>query len=205
MPTIIATPGAANANSYETHAEANAYFADRIPVTPPWVASGQEAFLITATRMLEAYARPRKVLVPEQGGVAAYYRVMPQWTGAPATATQRLAWPRVGMFDGNGNAIDPAVIPQELKDAESELAGYLKKADRTLENDVIAQGITSLRAGSVSLAFKENLVQQVIPPAVYALMPYGWLTDELVVPALAAQFDVASNASQPWPGGGEVW
>jgi hypothetical protein len=202
MPTIIATPAAANANSYETYAEANAYFADRIPITPPWVASGNEAYLITATRMLDMLARPFKTLVPQQGGVPAYYRVRRQWTGAPSTTTQRLAWPRAGMFDGNGNAIDPAAIPRELKDAESELAGYLLKADRTLENDVIAQGITSLRAGSVSLAFKDNLVQQAIPQAVYDILPVGWLTDELVVPALAAQFDVVSNASEPWPWGG---
>lgn len=274
MPTIVATAGSRNANSYETHAEANAFFDERIPVTPPWVTSGGEAYLITACRMLDRLGTPGKTLIPERGGVPAYYRVRRQWTGEPATATQRLAWPRVGMFDANGNPLDvgvasvsqdasaatvttdaphrlatgekaflfgtgstPAVdgewavtvvdetsftiptattaageggrmtvMPRELKDAQSELAGYLLKGDRTLENDVIAQGITSLRAGSVSLTFVDDLVQQPIPNAAYDLMPVGWLTEELFEPAQPASFEIASNASRrSLNGGGGRW
>lgn len=190
---IIATPGAANANSYETHLEANQYFEERIPITPPWIASGQEVYLLTATRALDALNQPRKTLMQPQDGRAAYYIINRQWTGSPASATQRLAWPRIGMFDRNGNEIASTIIPQELKDAESEFAGQLKQGDRTLDNDVIVQGLTSLRASSVSLAFKNNIIPQVIPDMVFNLMPQSWLTDQRYEPAEQAIFDVV-----PW-------
>ncbi len=258
MPTLVATIGAANANSYLTHAEANAYFDERLPLSVPWVASGQEAALIMATRTLNALAQPLKTLFP---GPPAYYRIRRQWTGAAATTTQRLAWPRVQMYDQNGNALDIAVasesvasptivttsaphhltngqevlifgvegssaevngphtatvistttfsvpvaittagsggrittIPLILKEATAELAGQLRIEDRILDNDVIIQGINSIRAGSVSLGFNKDIIQQVIPQAVYDMLVYGWLTDELFEPAMRAMFDVVSD------------
>lgn len=192
-PVIIETPGASNANSYETHEEANVYFEERIPITPPWVASGQEVYLLTATRALDALNQPRKTLFQPDDGRDAYYIINRQWTGSPATTTQRLAWPRIGMFDRNGNAIPSDIIPQDLKDAQSEFAGQLKQGDRTLDNDVIVQGLTSIRAGSVALAFKKNIIPQVIPDMVFNLMPQSWLTDQRYEPAEQALFDVV-----PW-------
>jgi hypothetical protein len=196
MPAIIdATVGGPNSNSFETLLEAQAYFDTRLSL-PGWdSATNQTALLIMATRVLDAMAQPRKILMPPQAGEPAYYRILRQWTGAPATATQKLAWPRTGMVDANGNAIPSNVIPDELKWAEAELAGQLGNADRTLDNDVIVQGLTSIRAGSVSLAFKNNIVPQVLPDAVIALMPYGWLTDELYQLANMAEFDVVSRGS----------
>lgn len=193
MPTLIVTVGGVDSNSYETHAEANTYFDERVPIVPPWVASGQEAVLIMATRTLDALAQPFKTLFPGSGGQAAYYRIRRQWTGQAATTTQRLAWPRIGMFDRNGNAISANVIPQELKDAESELAGQLKRSDRTLDNDVVIQGLNSLRAGPVSLGFNKDIIPQVIPDAVYNLMPQSWLTDEKYESANPAMFGVVSE------------
>jgi len=258
MPAVIdATIGAPSANSYETQDEANAYFETRVPIDPVWVTSGQDAVLIMATRTLDALATPYKTFFP---GPPPYYRVRPQWTGAPATPTQRLSWPRVGMFDHNGNPLDHAVVsvsaenpavvetavphllqsgkiflfgvlgsdpdvngeqdatiidsthfsipldvntagtggrvtilPQPLKDAESELAGQLLTQDRTLDNDVNVQGIKSIRAGSVGITFGGDVVTQVIPMAVYDLMPQSWLTDELYIPANLAMFDVVSE------------
>lgn len=187
MPTIIATVGGATSNSYATHAEANTYFDERLALNPPWVASGQEAALIMAARLLDALAQPFKTFFP---GNVPYYRVRRQWTGTAASATQRLAWPRVGMYDHKGAEIASTVIPQALKDAQSELAGQLLAEDRTLDNSVITQGLTSLRAGSVSLGFKNDILPQVIPDAVFNLMPVSWLTDELYLPANVAQFDV---------------
>lgn len=195
---LDATVGGAAANSYETHAEANSYFTDRIPITPPWVASGEEAYLITATRLIDNCLSPVKTLIRGADGVA-YYRVSRTWTGLPASATQRLAWPRVGMFDKNGNAIASTVIPQDLKDAESEFAGQLLAGDRSLDNSVIVQGLTSVRAGSVALTFKDSFMPQVMPDAALNMMPDSWFTDELYEPALSAQFDVVSAASQVWP------
>lgn len=190
MPTIDASVGGVASNSYETHAEANLYFEERPPISPPWVASGQEVYLIHGTRTLDALAQPFRTFFP---GNPPYYRVRRQWTGAPATTTQRLAWPRTGMYDRNGNLIPSNVIPQDLKDALSELAGALKKGDRTLDNDVIVQGLTSVRAGSVALSFKNDIIPQVIPDMVYNLMPQSWLTNELYEPANQAEFGVVSE------------
>src|SRR5687768_3971384 len=169
MPTIIATVGAANVNSFETEAEANAYFASRLPLSPPWVVSGalNATALIHATRILSAMAVPRKILRQSCGAICKpHYVTTRYWTGAPTTSTQALPWPRTGMFDRLGRAIPDDVIPQELKDAESEFAGQLLKSDRTLDNVVGVQGITSIRAGSVALTFKEDIYAQVLPDAV---------------------------------------
>lgn len=259
MPTIIATPGASTANSYLTLVEAQAYFDTRLSVAGWDNADDQNVLLIMATRVIDSIARPLKTLVPAQGGIAAYYRTRRTWTGSPASTTQRLAWPRVGMYDGNGNSLDfaitsisvanPAVvttarphgrvtgetifvtgsdsiplldgarvvtvlstttfsipldvtvagttgsmtfIPQNLKDATAEMAGQLGNADRTLDNDVIVQGLTSVRAGSVALTFKDMIEARVLPDAVWDLMPPSWFSPEVITPAWPAQFDVVS-------------
>lgn len=196
MPSIIATPGAANANCYCTFAEAEAYFETRV-FASVWTGESDDdvkiAALIMATRTLNALAQPFKTFVPAQGGInamPAYYRSRRQWTGAAATTTQRLAWPRTGMYDANGNLIASDAIPQDLKDATAELAMQLMMGDRTLDNDAIVQGLSSLKAGSVALTWKEGVVPQVIPDAVYNLMPASWLTEEVITPVYNAEFDV---------------
>jgi len=192
MPTIIATIGAANANSYETQAEANTYFDERVPITPPWVSSGDASIraLIMATRVLDMFAQPVKIYVPGSGGNPGYNFVRRQWTGAPASATQRLAWPRTGMFDRNGNAILSNVIPRELKEAESELAGQLLIEDTTLNLDQVVQGVSSVSAGSVSVSFKDTIIPQKLPDAVLNLMPPSWFTDDVIEGTSSMEFEV---------------
>lgn len=192
MPTIDATVGGVNSNSFETLAEAEAYFATRLPLSGWDEADDKNVLLIMATRVLSALAMPFKQLILPQGGAPAYYITRRTWTGAPASSTQRLPWPRTGMYDANGNAIPSNVIPQALKDAESELAGQLGLSDRTLDNDVSILGLTSIRAGSVALTFKDMVMAHVLPDMVWNLMPPSWFTDEIIEPALQAQFDVVS-------------
>jgi hypothetical protein len=191
MATIDATVGGANANSFETHAEANVYFGNRIPITPAWVASGEEAYLITATRLLCNLNQPYKTFFAAQGGNPAYYRVRRQWLGTPATTTQRLAFPRVGCFDSNGNPVDPTIVPQDIKDAESEFAGQLLAGDRSQDNSVIIQGLNSVKAGSVALGFNKDIIAQVIPQAVYDMLT-SYLSDEIFLLANSAFFEVGS-------------
>ncbi len=263
MPTITATIGGLRSNSYELLTEAATYFDERLALPTPWVASGDNSIraLIMATRVMDVMNVPHRTLrFNERDGQ--YYYTSRQWTGAPATATQRLAWPRTGMLDRNGNSLDFTVtsisvaaaavvvtdrahgrvtgdkvfflgtnstptidgeqtvtvlsttsfsvvvtttvagsagsmtfIPQELKDAESEFAGQLLIADTTLDNPVIIQGLTSVKAGSVALTFKDMIESHVLPDAVLNMMPPSWLTDELVEPATPAEFDVISRGS----------
>jgi hypothetical protein len=189
--TINATPADPNANSYCTHDEADTYFESRLPIVPPWVASGEAVALVMACRVLDAALRPARVFMPASGGADAYYRVRKAWSGAPATTTQKLAWPRTGMVDQNGNAIASNVIPSALKDAQAEFAGQLLKQDTTLNNDIVVQGITSVKAGPVALTFKETgIFAQVVPDAVYDLMPPSWFVDEYLEPAYHAEFDI---------------
>lgn len=137
--SIVATPGAANANSYATIAEATTYHGGRLNADA-WTDADdatRESALIMAATFLDA---------------------MPQaWTGQAADpAVQALSWPRVGMKNRHGYAIDSTVIPQTLKNAQAEFARQLIEADRLADNDVANQGITSLKAGPVSLSFKEK-------------------------------------------------
>lgn len=188
--TIVATPGAVNANSFETKAEADLYFAARLPLTPSWAdAEDPTAALAMATRILSAFGQPFRYLIPS-AQAPYYYRIRRQWTGTPATTTQRLPWPRIGMFDANGNTIPTNVIPEALKDAESELAGQLLMSDTTLDNAVSVGGITSVKAGSVSVSFKDMIEAKVLPDAVWNLMPPSWFTDEVISRSGTAEFEV---------------
>jgi len=189
--TINATPADPAANSYCTHDEADAYFDARLPLVPPWVVSGEAVALVMACRTLDAQLMPHRVFVPASANSDAYYRVRKTWSGAPATTTQKLAWPRTGMFDQNGNAIASNVIPAALKDAQAEFAGQLLKQDTTLNNDVLVQGITSIKAGPVALTYKDSgFFAQVVPDAVYDLMPPSWFVDEYIEPAYTSEFNV---------------
>lgn len=192
MPvTIVATAGASNANSYATHAEANAYFAARVALSPPWLESGDVAAraLVMAARVLDSLSAGRRRLYPrDEYNGQPYYKTTRAWTGAVATATQSMAWPRIGMYDRLGRAVAENVVPIELKEAQAELAGALLAADRTLDNDVALQGITSVKAGSVEVKFKELIARQVLPGSVVDLLVPSWLTDEVITPATRASF-----------------
>ena len=156
MPTIIATPGALDANSYATVAEADAYHATHL-YAATWTAATQttkEIALIMATRLLDHHYN---------------------WAEWAATIDQALQWPRDGVIAYNEREFVPTdEIPQQLKDATSEYARQLIDADRTLDNEIETQGIKALTAGSVSLSFKDSVVAKVIPDAVHFLIPDWW-------------------------------
>lgn len=194
MPLVLdATVGGANSNSYLTVADAQNYFDARLPVAGWDDADSKEVLLVMATRTLNAIMQAAKTIVYPFNNGTAYYRVYRTWTGSPASTTQRLAWPRTGMFDRNGNAIPSNVIPQDLKDAVAELAGQLGNSDRTLDNDVSVQGLKSVSAGSVSLSFKDYIERKVLPDAVLDLLVPSWYTDEVLIPVIQAQFDVIDS------------
>lgn len=181
MPTINSTAGDPAANSFCSLAEAATYFDERLALDPAWVTTGDTParLLIMATRVLSAMMVPHRSLRWDKEGKA-YYYTSRAWLGVPSTTTQSLAWPMIGMYDRLGRAIPSNVVPKELKEATAELAGQLGIADRTLDNDIKVQGITSVRAGSVALTFKEIIESQVLPDAVLSLLVPSWLSDELI-------------------------
>lgn len=184
---IVATAGAANANSYGTEEEADLYFESRLPLDPPWdQADDPSAALVMATRVLEGFAAARKRAITIDG--KRWFVTSRAWTGAISTSTQSLSWPRTGMLDRLGRAIPVDAIPQDLKNAQFELAGQLVLADRTLDNEVTTAGLTSVRAGSVALTFKDMIERQVLPEAVMDLLVPSWLTDEILSSVLRPDF-----------------
>ena len=155
-PTLVATPGSASANTYATLVEADAYHDTRLS-NSDWTGASEDTkntALLMGTRLLDN---------------------MYDWSGTTVDDTQVLAWPRSGMIDElDRDFIDDTVIPQALKDALAELAFQLIIEDRTLDNDIESQKITSLTAGPVGLSFGEGVTAKVIPDAVFYLIPNWW-------------------------------
>lgn len=186
---LISTPGASDANSFVSLEDANDYFETRLPLDPPWITSGDvpKMLLIMATRILTSMVVPRRSLRWDKAGDP-YYYTSRAWTGTPSTSTQSLVMPMRGLYDFLGRAIPEDEIHQSMKDATSELAGQLGISDRTLDNDVIVQGIKRVKASSVEVEFKEIIEARVLPDAVLNLLPPWWLTDEIVEYAVNEAF-----------------
>lgn len=147
MPTLIATPGADDANSYATVAEANTYHEAHLYMTA-WENADDDnkvIALIWATRLLD-----------EQN----------DWIGEKASAAQALRWPRSYAEDADGYPIDAATIPQKLKEATAELARHLLVKDRLQVMDDNVAGLESVKAGSVEVSFSSMDRIDLLPPSV---------------------------------------
>jgi hypothetical protein len=135
--TIVATPGATNANSYVTEAELTTWIEDRLRNSAAVAAATSDTkkkALVLATRLLDELV---------------------EWDGYPTNAeTQALQWPRFELFDQNGWFIPWNAIPTRLKNATCEFACNLIDGDRTAE--VATTGIDRIKAGPVELEFSKS-------------------------------------------------
>lgn len=161
MSGIVATPGASDANSYATLAEASGYCAHNL-YSADWDAATdpqRESALIMATRLIDSDKWP--------------------WLGSAASDSQSLGWPRVGMISPNGFPIPNNVIPQRLKDATAEFARQLFGSDRQQDNDPVRLGLHTVRAGQVSLGFNPKQMEKeeaswIIMPDLVRMMLQPW-------------------------------
>jgi hypothetical protein len=155
MP-FIATPGAADANSYLTVEEADEYFEYHLYATT-WTAASEttkESALVMASRLIDA---------------------MFVWVGLATTSTQSLTWPRTGMLSRNMYPIEDTVIPAELKAATAEYAVSLMTTNSVAPNEAFAQGVKEIKAGSVGIVFKDEAPPvQPIPYSALSLIPLHW-------------------------------
>lgn len=165
MPTLITTPGAADANSYGTLAEAEAFFETRL-FTDAWDAlmdTQKEGLLIWATRIAESrvvedWQDPN---LPSDDTTRVLTDLISDdnctivWRGSPATETQALSWPRTGMVNTVGTPVADNEVPQRVKDWQFEIALTFAVADRTTENAATALGLVGLKAGPVDLKFSQ--------------------------------------------------
>lgn len=128
---LITNPGAVDANSYVSVADATGYFSLSYNRTA-WADaanSDKEKSLAEATRLLDQFV---------------------QWNGYIASTTQRLRWPRTSVIDQDGRAVSASVIPQAIKDATCELAYSI------LVNsgfDISENPVDKVKIGSISVDF----------------------------------------------------
>jgi len=179
---LVTTPGAADANSYADLSFADTYNAAH-PYGSTWTGGTpeKEARMIVAVRVLDGWPR--------------------SYTGAAASATQALAWPRIGMLNRNGFAIAETVIPDDLKRAQCELARKIGETDLTANNDIVNQAIKSIAVGPIHLAFEGlnpinsrnvariqrelDAMTAMLPDAVKLLLVPSWLLpDAEAIPPL---------------------
>ena len=158
MPvTLVATPSAANANTYCTLAEAEAYHESRNFVSAWTAATDDEKnrALVNATRLIDHWY---------------------EWRGYPTTTTQALQWPRNSVLDHlQWSYLDSHAIPPALKEATAEFARQLIEVDRSAQLPQVDQGLSSLTAGPISLSFTGGggSTAPVVPDAVSSLI-YPW-------------------------------
>jgi hypothetical protein len=149
--TLNATAGAADANSYATVEEADAYHEAHLYASD-WTGAStanKEAALVWATRLLDEQC---------------------EWRGTKTTNEQALRWPRGGVYDVDGVGIDNDVIPTSLKRATAELARHLIKSDRLQVRDDARGGLQSVTAGPVSVSFDKVDRISLLPESVLSLI-----------------------------------
>lgn len=122
-----------DSNTYVDRAEADAYLADSIRAGA-WAflpATTKDQALLTATRIFE--------------------RV--KWKGTKTDEAQDLMWPRTGVTDKYGIARDEDVVPQEVKDAECELAFELSQNAALESSGGTGSNTKRLKAGSAEVEY----------------------------------------------------
>ncbi len=143
--TINATVGSADANSYGTLAEANAYFAVRQSANWDGSDAHKEMALIKAAQFLDNVYRGR-------------------WLGQKATQIQALAWPRGWVVDVDGYGLSAETIPKEVKYAQFE-AAYLIANGTPLET-TIDRAIKSEQIGPMAVTYMDGATLQAQYPQV---------------------------------------
>jgi len=132
--SIDRTVGGASANSYVTLAEANAYFDEHLNVSE-WTDATDDLknrALIQATRRLDQLS----------------------FNGGKATEAQALKWPRIGVVDDEGYGIDSDEIPQQMKDAQCELALAMLASDLLVDTGL--EGFEMVEVGPVKAVPKHQ-------------------------------------------------
>jgi len=146
-------------------------------ISASYSGTGAASIPVTASKLFTGGSYFEEIKNPALIMAAQQMTALIMWTGYTTSSTQSLPWPRVGMVQRNYWAsISDNTIPIELKIAQFELARLLYYSDRTAESDVEAQGISSLKAGPVSLVFKESESSSgIIPDNILNLLVPSWI------------------------------
>lgn len=134
--TLTTTAGAADADSYVSVADADTYHTAR--GTAAWTGedAAKEAALRRATAWLDGTYRSR---LP---GERRYDR------------TQALEWPRLSVYDSDGNPVDSDTIPREIVHATCEAAARELASAGSLSPDVTtADAVKRERVGPMEVEY----------------------------------------------------
>ena len=156
--TIIATPGASNANSYVTLANAETFFESRLHKTD-WTDAtdaNKNIALAWATRLLDDYIA---------------------WDGMIASSTQALMWPRTLIHNTEGYPVSSGSIPSFLSEATSEFGMFLLADDVSIEKG--EKGFKRLTLPGLDIYTDKRDRKGVIPQSVFAMVrDYGELAGQ---------------------------
>ena len=149
--SLDASVNGANSNAYADVAYADAYHAAR-SFNTEWASATtpqKEVALIWACRLLDKL----------------------NWASIRALQAQALRWPQMAAYDQDGWFVPQTVIHRDVKDANCEMALYLLREDRTLDQG--AFGIEALKVGSIAINFdKTQESAQAIPDGVMELIAH---------------------------------
>lgn len=137
-------------NSYISVSDATSYFNDSLS-SDSW--SGldpvvQAQSLITAARMIDRQT----------------------WQGIPTSGAAPMQWPRTGVVDRYGNLVNSASVPQQIKDAQCELALAIQ-ADpsvQTVKNQDF--NTKTLKAGSAEITYMRPIKGGKFPQIIQELI-----------------------------------
>jgi hypothetical protein len=203
--TLNSTPGDPAANTFATLAYFKAFIPTRLPGVP-WAVAALAAGSAgddTLSNALIAAARELKACF--------------RWNGVAANSGQALPFPRIGLRTRNGETLPSSgteSLPTDLLDAQCEWALQLGAGDRLSDNDALAKGVSSVKAGSVEVAFQS--ISDALESVDTALrrarsdMAYvsGAVPDEvrrLLVPGWYKEASVKRSALIGFAGGTRCW
>ena len=125
--------GLANANTYVSLADADTYFADQGTGGAAWAAPDalKNEYLVRAATALDA----------------TYGRRYISYLRASDTTVQALLWPRENVWDRHNRRIPAGGIPQEVKDAQCEMALLLQQGtdlypEGRSDNQIISESVS---------------------------------------------------------------
>lgn len=120
-------------NSYITVTEADTYFEDAIHADfwEDATSDDKGKALVTAARMLDRQ----------------------DWQGSKYGDPQTMEFPRSGLTDKNGDAVDETAVPQEVMDAQAELALALLENPALQSASSTGTNFKKLKAGSAEVEY----------------------------------------------------
>jgi hypothetical protein len=146
--TLIATPGAQNADSYNTLAELEAHFAKYGAPDSGWTGESDDAKCIAARNGV-------LWMDPEW-----------EWTGSitDRTLPQALAFPRVGLRDREGRIVADSVIPDGIKRLHAEVTKLVAEGKILLGELERGGQLTGETIGPLSFTYSEGAPGESIYP-----------------------------------------